>query len=278
MRKALDQLDHKKRYTFIGRFERFGKKTAFRGPDITTVLLKDIHLKGNSNILTDHLWFSLTKEFKQQCLHPGDEVQFDGRVDTYVKGYFGYREIVYVPEEVDVKITFPTKIFNLTHPVAKPKRVKRTHEEVEKERIEKEEARKLRQEREEHPERFYTNEPTYAQMDYIKTICNAGNLKLAEYIDTFDKATAFLNAFVPTYKKWLGQARSTDTFTRVQLTIDKGLSMDEALKQLQISASTYRKYKDRAWLKQRTKIDWETPSREYIMELMKLELQSEPTD
>ena len=274
MRKELDNLDHKKRYTFIGTFERFGKRTAFRGPDLTTVLLKDIHLKDDTHILTDHLWFNLTREFAQQSLCPGDKVQFDGRVDNYMKGYFGYREDVYVPQEVDVKISFPTKVFNLTHTVAKTKRIKRSHEEVEKERIEKEKARKLRQEREEHPERFYTNEPTPAQMNYIKTICSIGNLKFAEYIDTFDKATAFLNIFVPTYKKWQGQARSTDTFARVQLTIDAGLPMDEALKQLRISASTYRKYKNRDWLKQRPKIDWLTPSKEYLMELMKQEMHS----
>lgn len=29
MRKELNNLDHKKRYTFIGTFERFGKKTTF---------------------------------------------------------------------------------------------------------------------------------------------------------------------------------------------------------------------------------------------------------
>lgn len=81
MRKELNNLDHKKRYTFIGTFERFGKKTAFQGPDLRTVLLKDIHLKDDTRILADHLWFNLTKEFAQQSLCPGDKVQFDGRVD-----------------------------------------------------------------------------------------------------------------------------------------------------------------------------------------------------
>lgn len=274
MRKALNKLNHKKRYTFIGTFERFGKKTAFRGEDLTTVLLKDIHLKDDSRILTDHLWFNLTKGFAQQSLLPGDKVQFDGRVDNYTKGYFGYRDDVYVPQEVDVKITFPTKVFNLTHPVVKPKRVKRSHEEIVKERIEKKETRKLRQEREEHTEKFYTNEPTPAQMEYIRRTCKIGNLKFAEDIDTFDKAKIFLNIFVPTFKKYLGQARSTDTFARVHLTIDAGLAMDDALKKLHISAATYRKYKNPDWLKNRHKIDWVTPSKEYVMQLKKLEIQS----
>lgn len=111
-------------------------------------------------------------------------------------------------------------------------------------------------------------------MEYIRRICKIGNLKFAEDIDTFDKAKIFLNIFVPTFKKYLGQARSTDTFARVHLTIDAGLTMDDALKKLHISAATYRKYKNPDWLKNRPKIDWTAPSKEYVMQLKKLEMQS----
>ena len=53
MRKALKEIKDK-RETFVGIFERLGKKSAFRGPDLVTVLLRDIK-NSDGQIVADHL-------------------------------------------------------------------------------------------------------------------------------------------------------------------------------------------------------------------------------
>ncbi len=62
MRKALKEIKDK-RETFVGIFERLGKKPAFRGPDLVTVLLRDIK-NSNGQIVADHLWLNYTKGFQ----------------------------------------------------------------------------------------------------------------------------------------------------------------------------------------------------------------------
>ena len=51
------------RDTFIGIFIKFSTKSGYKGPE-PTLLLKDIK-DLNGNIVTDHLWFNLTKGFKE---------------------------------------------------------------------------------------------------------------------------------------------------------------------------------------------------------------------
>lgn len=110
MRKELKDIGKQERHTFSGVFVREGLKSAYRGLPLPTVLLKDIRLKDNDKIITDHLWFNKTKGFEALNLKEGDIVQFDARVDSYTKGYQGHREDVYSYIEKDYKLSYPTKI------------------------------------------------------------------------------------------------------------------------------------------------------------------------
>ena len=109
MRNELMAIGSEERHTFKGVFERFGMKRGWKGRTETTVLLTDIRDTEGDKI-TDHLWFNLTKGFCQAHLKQGDIIQFEARVDTYLKGYQGYRTDVYKPIELDAKLSRPTKI------------------------------------------------------------------------------------------------------------------------------------------------------------------------
>ena len=110
MRKELKAIGMQERYTFVGEFVREGLKNSFKGPPLPTVLLKEIRLKDSDKIITDHLWFNKTKGFDVLNLKEGDIVQFDARVNSYIKGYQGYREDVWSHTEKDYKLSYPTKI------------------------------------------------------------------------------------------------------------------------------------------------------------------------
>ena len=107
MRKALKQLNGERR-RFSGTFVRTGQKPGWKGSALTTILLKDIK-DANGRIVSDHLWFNLTKEF-DLALKEGDVISFDARVKLYYKGYRGYREDVDKPVEMDFKLSHPTKV------------------------------------------------------------------------------------------------------------------------------------------------------------------------
>jgi hypothetical protein len=110
VRKKLERFEEE-RMRFRGVFVRYGKKAARKGPDLTTVLLKDVTIIANGQIVTDHVWFNCTKGFEALgTLQEGDVIEFDARVKTYVKGYFGRRLDVYKPAELDYKLSHPTKI------------------------------------------------------------------------------------------------------------------------------------------------------------------------
>ena len=97
------------RGTFIGTFARFGTKSGYRGPE-PTLLLKDVR-DGQDKLMTDHLWFNLTKGFGALGLLEGDIVRFDARVKWYLKGYLGRREDVWdAPVEEDYKLSHPTRV------------------------------------------------------------------------------------------------------------------------------------------------------------------------
>lgn len=108
MRKALKQLNGERR-RFSGVFVRFGEKPGWKGKTLTTVLLKDIK-DASGKIVSDHLWFSLTKEFEKLVLKEGTRIAFDARVKQYYKGYQGYREDVDKPVERDFRLANPTKV------------------------------------------------------------------------------------------------------------------------------------------------------------------------
>ncbi len=106
MRKELKSIN-KQRLNFSATVERFGFKSAFRGPDIKTILLKNV--KTNGKVLTDHLWLTCGKWSEK--LNIGDIISFDARVSTYTKGYKGYRDDIYdKPVETDYRLERPTKI------------------------------------------------------------------------------------------------------------------------------------------------------------------------
>ena len=108
MRKELRNIGTKDRHTFTAEFVRYGIKNGWTG-DVPTVLFKSIRL--GDKIVCDHLWFTCGKQFDSLNLEIGDIVQFDARVDSYIKGYMGYRDDIYdKPVEKDWKLSFPTKI------------------------------------------------------------------------------------------------------------------------------------------------------------------------
>lgn len=108
MRQALKNIGEEERHIFYGTFERFGTKSGYKGI-LKTVLLIDVKDE-HEQIVTNHLWFNFTKGFEKLNLQKGDKVKFCGRVQPYVKGYFGRRNDVYAPIELDYLIKYPTKI------------------------------------------------------------------------------------------------------------------------------------------------------------------------
>jgi len=97
------------RATFQGTVARFGTKPAYRGPDIPTVLLRDVR-DASGQIVTEHVWMVQGKQLQALCLQEGDMVAFDARVTSYIKGYRGRREDVYKPVEVDYRLSNPTRV------------------------------------------------------------------------------------------------------------------------------------------------------------------------
>ena len=101
-RTKLKEIGSDEWHIFVGTFVRTGFKS-FQNKYSPTLLLKNIRMDGE--LLTDHLWMNYGKNFlKLGKLHEGDEIQFNGRVGTYVKGYYteGYSK--------GYKIERPTKV------------------------------------------------------------------------------------------------------------------------------------------------------------------------
>jgi hypothetical protein len=99
------------RKAFEGIFVRYGKKPAWNSPTpLRTLLLKDIREVASGELITDHLWFNLTKGFEAiEPLSGGDRIQFEARVKPYEKGYVNWRQ--FIDERIiDYKLSHPTKI------------------------------------------------------------------------------------------------------------------------------------------------------------------------
>jgi len=113
MRKELAKMEDI-RAVFTGVFVRFGEKNGYKGP-VTTVLLKNV-CDESGKIVTDHLWFNLTKGFAALDLKGGETVEFRARVKEYVKGYKGRVEERQwdAPLEADYKLSHPSKIRVIT--------------------------------------------------------------------------------------------------------------------------------------------------------------------
>lgn len=112
MRTQLAKLGAASRFTFQGRFARYGYKRAVdrRGNEhyAPTLLLTDLQVKNEAGqfvAVADHLWFNLTKGFQRLgLLQENDLVQLNGRVNDYYKGYFTG------PKQHDLKLSYPSKI------------------------------------------------------------------------------------------------------------------------------------------------------------------------
>lgn len=108
MREELRTIGSKGRHVFTATFVRFGFRNGYIGP-VKTMLLQDVTL--DSKIVSDHLWFDLTKGFSSADLSPGDVVEFCARVSAYEKGYKGHKDdVLNRPIERDYRLSRPTKI------------------------------------------------------------------------------------------------------------------------------------------------------------------------
>ena len=106
MRKKFKSMEGK-RCTFIATVGKFGKKSAWKGEDETTILLLDIKDE-SSNPLEDHVWMVCRKRIKECNLEIGDIIQFNARVTLYRKGY--REDDDENPFRFDYRLSFPTKI------------------------------------------------------------------------------------------------------------------------------------------------------------------------
>lgn len=98
------------RHRFRADVGRRGKKRAFRGPDIDTVLLKNIQCLTAQCEAVDHLWLTVGKW--AGGIKEGDQIEFNARVGWYKKGYQGRRawETGEAWEEWDLRLERPTQI------------------------------------------------------------------------------------------------------------------------------------------------------------------------
>lgn len=108
-RKELKKYEEK-RFRIRGTISRFGKKSAFRGDPIDTILFVNIFKADSNSFLTDHIWF--TKGKWAENLQVNDVVEFDVRVKKYEKGYKGYRECIEFekPVTIDWKFSHPSNV------------------------------------------------------------------------------------------------------------------------------------------------------------------------
>lgn len=119
MRTELQKLANQRK-RFCGTVEKFGWKKAFRGPDLKTIMISNVHLadrRGNpvGEVLTDHVWFTCGKW--SYSLEVGDHIAFFARVEKYVKGYKGPRDDVWdAPIEEDYLLKRPTKVVAIKQP------------------------------------------------------------------------------------------------------------------------------------------------------------------
>lgn len=112
MRKNLKKMDGERKI-FRAIFERYGSKTAYKGPPLRTILLKNIVDLETNEIVTDHLWFNFTKGFEALGeLSPGTRLEFEARVKPYEAGYKGWdwEKSLENPVREDYKLAWPTKI------------------------------------------------------------------------------------------------------------------------------------------------------------------------
>jgi hypothetical protein len=108
LRTELKKLDEQ-RELFSGVFKKYGIRSGYKGASTETILLTTIR-NGDGNLISDHLWFNMTKGFEQLgTLKEGDIVQFEARVKKYRKGYIN-RQAGIDQSKFDYKLSHPTRV------------------------------------------------------------------------------------------------------------------------------------------------------------------------
>ena len=108
MRKELEKKVGERK-KFQATFVRFGKKTNYQGFAEETILLKNIVDLDNNKIVTEHVWFTYTKNFRHIPLTAGMHIVFEARIKKYTKGYKNSRYKINQRTD-DYKLSHPTKI------------------------------------------------------------------------------------------------------------------------------------------------------------------------
>ena len=107
MRKLLKPLLGQ-RLRFNAEVKQFGKKTAYKGTVLVTLLLINLKLEDSDEVLSDHLWMTAGKWSSTVSI--GDTIAFNARVDSYTKGYKGYKNDIDSPIRIDYRLVRPTKV------------------------------------------------------------------------------------------------------------------------------------------------------------------------
>jgi len=123
MREKLRTL-HGRRITVTAVFKRYGTKRGWKGKPVDTLLFVDVR-DLHSNIILDHIWFTMGVAFKRLNLQPGDTVKLDARSRAYKKGYRGHRDGDEWYDELsapstDYRLSHPTNIRKLNKPLSGP--------------------------------------------------------------------------------------------------------------------------------------------------------------
>jgi hypothetical protein len=70
--------------------------------------------------LTTGIWARVPWRGDWRAMQPGDVIEFDARSGPYVKGYFGRREDINRPPELDWKLMRPTRLSLIRDSLIKP--------------------------------------------------------------------------------------------------------------------------------------------------------------
>lgn len=87
-----------KRATFIAAIGRRGTIHSNTSPRRETICLE--YLTVNNQLVSDHLWVSLTEERSLRLTHYGDVIRFRASVRPYSKGYVGDG----IPAQMDYRL------------------------------------------------------------------------------------------------------------------------------------------------------------------------------
>jgi hypothetical protein len=108
VRRALATQDGERK-KFQATFVKLGKKRNYLGFSDETILFRDIIDLEQNKIVTEHVWFTYTKNFQAIPLEEGMQIVFEARIKKYIKGYKNTKYKV-DQRRVDYKLSHPTKI------------------------------------------------------------------------------------------------------------------------------------------------------------------------